>query len=72
MSENCKIVFLVGVSIVLGMISLAAVAQGRNSGTPATGAAYYQVFTDPMNATCRDPTRRKVKTSHGYKWRWVC
>ena len=72
MSENCMIAILVGASVVLGMISLAAVAQGGNTETATTRLAYSQVFTNPMNATCRNPTRRKVKTSQGYKWRWVC
>jgi hypothetical protein len=72
MSGNRNIAFLVGASLVLGIISLSAVAQGENSDTATTRLAYFQVFTDPMDATCRNPTRRKVKTSKGYKWRWVC
>ncbi len=75
MSENCNIAFLVGAFLVLGMISLSALsaaAQGGNTDTATTRLAYSQVFTDPMNATCRNPTHRKVKTSHGYRWRWVC
>jgi hypothetical protein len=72
MSRNRGIPFLVGAFLVLGTISVSAVAQGRYTDSVATRVAYSQVFTDPMNATCRNPTHRKVKTSNGYKWRWVC
>ena len=72
MPRSRNIIFLAGASLVLGMISVSAVAQGKNTDTATTRVAYYQVFTDPMNATCPNPKRRKVKTSTGYKWRWVC
>lgn len=72
MSRNGKVTFFVGASLVLGVISASAVAQGRSTDMAPTRLAYYQVFTNPMNATCRNPTHRKVKTSKGYKWRWVC
>jgi hypothetical protein len=72
MSGNRNIAFLVGTSLVLGMISVSAVAQGKNTDTATTRVAYFQVFTDPQDATCPNPRHRKVKTSKGYKWRWVC
>jgi hypothetical protein len=74
MSRYRNIACFVGASLVLGLISTSAVAQGKNSNMAATGDAYAysQVFTDPMNATCPHPTHRKVKTSKGYRWRWVC
>jgi ABC-type Na+ efflux pump permease subunit len=72
MSETRSIALLVGASIVFGVIALSAAAQSRNPDTATIRVAYYQAFTNPMNATCRNPTRRKVKTSSGYKWRWVC
>jgi hypothetical protein len=72
MSKNRKIALFVGGLLVLVAISASAVAQSRNTDSAQVRVAYYQVFTDPMNATCRNPVRRKVKTSAGYKWRWVC
>jgi hypothetical protein len=74
MSNNRDIAFCVGASLILGVISTSVVAQGKNADTTATrdAYAYSQVFTDPMDATCPNPKRRKVKTSNGYKWRWVC
>jgi len=74
MSISRDVAFLVGASLVLGAISTSAVAQSKNANTAATrdAYAYSQVFTDPMNATCPNPRHRKVKTSKGYKWRWVC
>jgi hypothetical protein len=72
MLKNRKIAFFVGASLVLGVISVSAVAQSKNTDTAPIRVAYSQVFTDPMNATCRNPVRRKVKTSAGYRWRWVC
>ena len=78
MSRNRNIAFSVGAFIVLGVIlgaiSTSAVAQSNKYNTAATrdAYAYSQVFTDPMNATCPNPRHRKVKTSKGYKWRWVC
>jgi hypothetical protein len=74
MSRNHNIAFFVGGSLVLGVISTSAVAQKNNINTAATrdAYAYSQVFTDPMNATCPNPKHRKVKTSKGYRWRWVC
>jgi len=72
MSRNRNIIFLAGACLVLGMISVSALAQGKNTDTATTQLAYSQVFTDPMNATCPNPRHRKVKTSKGYKWRWVC
>ena len=74
MSRNRSIAFLVGAFLVLGVISTYAFAQSKNTNFAATrdAYAYSQVFTDPMNATCPNPRHRKVKTSNGYKWRWVC
>jgi hypothetical protein len=74
MSRNRNIAFLVGASLVLGVTSTYAVAQSKNTNLAAIrhAYAYSQVFTDPMNATCPNPRHRKVKTSNGYKWRWVC
>jgi hypothetical protein len=74
MSRNRNIAFFVGASLVLGAISTSAVAQGKSTNMAATrdAYAYSQVFTDPMDATCANPRHRKVKTSKGYKWRWVC
>ena len=72
MSRNRNIIFLAGASLVLGMISVSALAQGKNTDAATTRLAYSQVFSNPMNATCRNPTHRRVKTSQGYKWRWVC
>jgi hypothetical protein len=74
MSRNHNISFFVGASLVLGVISTSAVAQSKNPNMAATrdAYAYSQVFTDPQDATCPNPKHRKVKTSKGYKWRWVC
>jgi hypothetical protein len=74
MSKTRDVTFCVGASLVLGVISTSVVAQSKDPDTTATrdAYAYYQVFTDPMNATCPNPKRRKVKTSKGYRWRWVC
>jgi hypothetical protein len=74
MSRNRNNAFFVGASLVLGVISSSAIAQSKNTNMAATrdAYAYFQVFTDPMNATCPNPRHRKVKTSKGYKWRWVC
>jgi hypothetical protein len=72
MSRNRNIAFVVGTSFVLGLISASAVAQTKNTGTAPIRLAYSQVFTDPMDSTCPNPRHRKVKTSKGYKWRWVC
>ena len=74
MSRNRNIAFFVGTSLVLGVTSTSAGAQSKNTDMAANrdAYAYSQVFTDPMNATCPNPTHRKVKTSKGYKWRWVC
>ena len=72
MSINRKIALLAGACLAVGVMSASAVAQSKNSDTATTRLAYFQVFTDPMDATCPNPKRRKVKTSSGYKWRWVC
>ena len=74
MLRNINITFFVGATLLLGVISTSAIAQGKNTNMAATrdAYAYSQVFTDPMNATCPNPRHRKVKTSQGYKWRWVC
>ena len=74
MSINRDVAFLFGAALVLGLISTSAVAQSKNANAAATrdAYAYSQVFTDPMDATCPNPRHRKVKTSKGYKWRWVC
>ncbi len=72
MSTSRNIVLLAGAYFALGMISTSAVAESKNSDTATTRVAYFQVFKDPMNATCPNPRHRKVKTSSGYKWRWVC
>jgi hypothetical protein len=72
MSGNRNVVLLVGAFLVFAMISVSAVAQEKNTDTATTRLAYFQVFTDPMNATCPNPRHRKVKTSKGYRWRWVC
>jgi hypothetical protein len=62
----------VATALVVGAISTSAFAQGKDAGTAVIRLAYTQVFTDPMDATCPNPRHRKVKTSKGYKWRWVC
>jgi hypothetical protein len=72
MSRKRNVAFFVGAALVLGVISTSAVAQSKNPDTATTRLAYFQVFTDPQNATCPNPRHRKVKTSKGYKWRWVC
>jgi hypothetical protein len=78
MSRKCNIACFVGASLVLGVISTSAVAQSNNTDKNTDMAAardayaYSQVFTDPMDATCPNPRHRKVKTSKGYRWRWVC
>jgi hypothetical protein len=74
MSRNRNIAFFAGASLVLGVISTSAVAQNKNTNSTATrdAYAYDQVFRNPMNSTCPNPRHRKVKTSNGYKWRWVC
>jgi hypothetical protein len=73
MSRNRSIAF-VGASLVLGVIATSAVAQNKDTSMAAIrdAYAYTQVFTDPMDATCPNPRHRKVKTSKGYRWRWVC
>jgi hypothetical protein len=72
MSRNGNVAIFVGAFLVVAAISISAVARGEKSEMATTRLAYSQVFRDPMNATCPNPTRRKVKTSAGYKWRWVC
>lgn len=72
MSRNRNIISLAGASLVLATISVCAIAQGGNTDTATTRVAYFQVFTDPQDATCPNPRHRKVKTSKGYRWRWVC
>jgi hypothetical protein len=74
MSRNRNIAFFVGVSLVLGVISTSAVAENKSTNLAATldAHAYDQVFTNPQDSTCPNPKHRKVKTSKGYKWRWVC
>jgi hypothetical protein len=79
MSRTRNLVFFVGgASLVLAATSSSAVAQSNNIdknidlAAARDAYAYYQVFTDPMNATCPNPRHRKVKTSKGYRWRWVC
>ena len=72
MSRISNAAFFAGAFLVVGVISGSAVAQGEKSETETTRLAYYQVFRDPMNATCRNPQHRKVRTSKGYRWRWVC
>ena len=72
MSRNRNVACFVGASFVLGVISASAVAQTKNSDAAAIRLAYSQVFTNPMNATCPNPRHRKIKTSQGYRWRWVC
>lgn len=73
-SNRNVVFFVVGASLVLAVISTFAVTQSKNTNMATTrdAYAYSQVFTDPMNATCPNPRHRKVKTSKGYKWRWVC
>jgi hypothetical protein len=53
MSRNRNSAFFVGASLVLGVISTSALAQSKNTDMAATrdAYAYFQVFTDPMNAT---------------------
>jgi hypothetical protein len=72
MSRHRNIALFVGASFVLGVISASAVAQTKNSDTAPIRLAYFQAVKNPMNATCPNPRHRKVKTSQGYKWRWVC
>jgi hypothetical protein len=72
MSRNRNIIVLAGASLLLGMISVSALAQGKNTDSATTRLAYFQAVKNPMNATCPNPRHRKVKTSQGYKWRWVC
>jgi hypothetical protein len=74
MSRNRNIAFFVGASLALGVISTSAVAQSKHTNMTATrdAYAYDQVFTNPQDSTCPNPKHRKVKTSKGYKWRWVC
>jgi hypothetical protein len=73
MSMSRNVVLLAGAYLALGVISPSATAESTNSDTATTTRlAYFQVFKDPMDATCPNPKRRKVKTSSGYKWRWVC
>jgi hypothetical protein len=62
----------VATALVVGAISTSAFAQGENADTAVIRLAYSQVFTDPQDSTCPNPKHRKVKTSKGYKWRWVC
>jgi len=53
MSSNRKIAFFVGASLVLGVISTSAVAQGNNTNKAAAFNAFAyspQVFTNPMDA----------------------
>jgi hypothetical protein len=72
MSRNRNIAFFLGASFVLGLVSTSVVAQSKNTNMATTRVAYSQVFTNPMNSTCPNPRHRRVKTSKGYKWRWVC
>ena len=74
MSRNRNIAFFVGAALVLGVISTSAVAQNKSTNMAAIldAYAYDQVFTNPQDSTCPNPKHRKVKTSKGYKWRWVC
>ena len=72
MSRHRNIAFFVGASFVLGVISASAVAQTKNSDPAPIRLAYLQAVKNPMNATCPNPRHRKVKTSQGYRWRWVC
>ena len=46
MSRNRNIIFLAGACLVLGMISVSALAQGKNTDTATTQLAYSQVFTE--------------------------
>jgi hypothetical protein len=62
----------VATALAVGLISTSAFAQSKDADTAVIRLAYTQVFTDPMDATCPNPRHRKVKTSKGYKWRWVC
>jgi hypothetical protein len=71
MKRFCNIAFFVGGFLVMG-ISTSAIAQSKDANTATTHLAYSQVFTDPQDATCPNPRHRKIKTSKGYKWRWVC
>jgi hypothetical protein len=68
---NSKIAFFLGAFLVVAVIS-ATFAQSRKVETAPIRLAYSQVFTDPQDATCPNPRHRKVKTSKGYRWRWVC
>jgi len=72
MPRTRNIIFLAGASFMLGVISASAVAQTKNSDTAPIQLAYFQAVKNPMNATCPNPRHRKVKTSQGYRWRWVC
>jgi hypothetical protein len=74
MSNRNVAFFVVGASLVLAVISTSAVAQSKNTNMAATrdAYAYDQVFTNPQDSTCPNPKHRKVKTSKGLKWRWVC
>jgi hypothetical protein len=72
MPRNRNIIVLAAGSLVLGVISTSAVSQTKNSNTAPIQLAYFQAVKNPMNATCPNPRHRKVKTSQGYRWRWVC
>ncbi|MGC1563051.1 MAG: hypothetical protein WA820_24815 [Bradyrhizobium sp.] len=62
----------VATALAVGVNSTAVFAQGKDAGTAVIRLAYTQVFTDPQDSTCPNPRHRKVKTSKGYRWRWVC
>jgi len=64
--------FALFVATALAFGAISAFAQGKAADTAVIRLAYTQVFTDPQDSTCPNPRHRKVKTSKGYKWRWVC
>ena len=55
MSRNRNVAFLVGTSLGFAIMATTAMAQSKDSDTAPIRLAYSQVFTNPMNATCRNP-----------------
>jgi hypothetical protein len=66
-----KIRLVSAVLILTAVTAAPAFAQDARAAT-RDAYAYDQVFTNPQDSTCPNPKHRKVKTSKGNKWRWVC